>query len=708
MADFQFNNFISGLITDVTDVNSPENSLKEVVNMDISFDGSIFKRNALKESTTLAGLTLTGDNTKYWIWEADTAYTYRVVFDGVSLVFYDYTSGLLKKTLPLTATTSIDVNFGKNSCYVATGKDLFHVTSKSDGSITDKVDITLKVRDFSGLVDETTPGERPATLTDKHKYNLFNQGWGKTVKEYSLGTSRVDYNHVQVALGVYPSNSDNPTVALQENPDASAETRFRVSNLDTAYLGTSKAPKGSIVLSINDTTAPFDNSDLALSSTFIADTFVTELGKATTNKPTTVAFHVGRVFYSGISGDNAYTSTVLFSKLLNDNAEAGECLQDADPTSPDISEIIDTDGGAINIPEASRIFKLIPYKDTLLVFASNGIWGIKSEGGFSATIYQVYKVADVTPISGSVSLTEFGLAFATKEGLFTLTPDEVTGNLSPINFLLGKVQKYYNEITDIQKLSIKIAYDSSNKRLNILYKDLYNVYTNMLILNVPLQSFYTYKFTTTGIKNFIESPTSTFIDSEDEVYNSLGELVTTSLSESVTVPIKLAQNIPTKLEFLTGDSVVKIAALNGSDYNDLGEGVFEGTFTTNPFVFKDLPREKQVYNLHCQFKKTETGYIEDANGDMQLDNESSCLVQSKWDYSSSNKTGKFGTEYQAYRHKRLHIPDETLEFDNYTVVESKRKLRGSGKALQLKFTGESGKHLNMLGYSLDVKYRGMI
>ena len=715
--DFQYNTFINGLVTDATDTNAPENSLKESVNMDIGFDGSIFRRNALEAQLNLEYHTTPDDacTFKYLIWEADEGYTYRIAIQtfhigGSSymsyIMFYEYSTGTKLYTVNQLNSVAgeIDFAFGKNSCYIATGSDVYYIEANSDGSLSTKADIVLAVRDVAGIDDSLSLTSRPATLSDAHYYNLKNQGWGVTINEYSTATSRIDYDHVLADKSVYPSNSDTPTVALQENPDASEEKRFRTSNLFSSYLGSSRAPRGSVLIYINKES--LTNTENGFTRTLN----LTALGKCTLARPTTVAFNSGRVFYAGLTGTKEYASTIFFSKTLTSNLLAGDCYQDADPTSGEISDLIDTDGGTIPIPEANGIFKLESYKTTLLVFAKNGVWGVTgaSDAGFTATSYRVYKIADISPLSGSISLTEFGVVFATKEGIFTLQADQVADKLQPLNLLSSKVQTLYNNLTTSQKSSVRLAYDSSNKRLYIGYNDTAGVFKNILVFNATLQCFYTYEFEVDSVVGMFEAPDSFFIQSEEDIVDSLGDNVVDSLGDTVTVPIKISQNIPTKVEFLIQDTTLKMATLTSTSYSDMGTAPYNSSFTTNPHIFADLARQKQVYNLIAHFKKTETGYIEDVNGDMILQNPSSCLLQPRWDFAESATTGKLSREYQAYRHKRLHIPDETLSFTNFTVVSSKSKLRGSGRALQLSFSSESDKHLNMIGYTLDVKTRGTI
>ena len=116
----------------------------------------------------------------------------------------------------------------------------------------------------------------------------------------------------------------------------------------------------------------------------------------------------------------------------------------------------------------------------------------------------------------------------------------------------------------------------------------------------------------------------------------------------------------------------------------------------------DFSRQRYSPTIHTFMKKTETGYAEDGPT-----NASSLTVQPRWDFSNSATSKKFGTAQQVYRHKRAYVPTggaDTFD-DGYELVASRTKIRGRGKALQLKFTGETGKDAHLLGWSLH--YEGI-
>jgi len=69
-------------------------------------------------------------------------------------------------------------------------------------------------------------------------------------------------------------------------------------------------------------------------------------------------------------------------------------LSEADPTSPILVILLILTEGTIQIPEASRIVKIIAAKSSLIVLAENGVWEIYGDtGGFIATSFQMSKIS---------------------------------------------------------------------------------------------------------------------------------------------------------------------------------------------------------------------------------------------------------------------------------------------------------------------------
>ena len=114
-------------------------------------------------------------------------------------------------------------------------------------------------------------------------------------------------------------------------------------------------------------------------------------------------------------------------------------------------------------------------------------------------------------------------------------------------------------------------------------------------------------------------------------------------------------------------------------------------------------REKSIPYIWFYFTRTEDGFSDAGSSDFTLDNPSSCKVQAQWQWANHANSGKWGTEFQAYRLNRLYTPTGASDAFNYgeDVIVTKNKLRGSGKALSLYIKSETGKDMKLLGWAVQ-------
>ena len=96
---------------------------------------------------------------------------------------YDLTgalSGTSKGTAALLEPTRVVMANVKGKLMVTAEQiDPVVLSWDSDTSTIDPVILNLDIRDMFGIEDGLQVDEHPATLTDDHKYNLYNQGWYK-------------------------------------------------------------------------------------------------------------------------------------------------------------------------------------------------------------------------------------------------------------------------------------------------------------------------------------------------------------------------------------------------------------------------------------------------------------------------------------------------------------------------------------------------
>jgi hypothetical protein len=99
-------------------------------------------------------------------------------------------------------------------------------------------------------------------------------------------------------------------------------------------------------------------------------------------------------------------------------------------------------------------------------------------------------------------------------------------------------------------------------------------------------------------------------------------------------------------------------------------------------------------------KRTETGYTSTGGG-WEGDNESSTSMTAYWDWTDDAVSNKIGAATQVYKHVRAFVPSAADDVNGYPVVVTRNKVRGRGRALQLKFEGAADKDSHLLGFNIN-------
>jgi hypothetical protein len=598
--------------------------------------------------------------------------------------------------------------------------------------------IDLHVRDIWGIYDAKSGGklavdERVSTLSNGHLYNLLNQGWKSSASGGDISTFRS-------SEGVYPSSADIPSFGKKD------DGTFDSSLIEASYLGTTPAAKGKFILSA------FNRGvDRVAQSGITALNLDYEQGKITT-----VATYSGRVFYSGVTSDISqpdfetspnYTGTIFYSKTVENSTDLEKCYQEADPTSEDISELIATDGGTIKIPEAGLITKLLVKDTSLLVFADNGVWQITGPDGiFKATEYSVSKITNIGCISPrSVVNAEGNIFYWSDAGIYLLTADQITGLLVAQNITEQTIQSIYNEIPSVGKEYAVGHFDASGRQITWLFSDEEEYdgvryrfeYTKELRFDTVLQAFYLYElrryddigqfwnyygysedealnywrlgpkiagYMPTEVFNNTEYQENIEVDSQGQVEVNGQDVIIISVARSRGVSQTKYLTTSYQEQWWNPDDLIKLsfAEYVNSDFKDWGAFDAKAELVTGYELFQDTQRKKGINYLTTHFKRTEQEAI-NQGGTIIADNPSKCWVQAQWSFADSAESMKFGSEFQAYRLRSSQIPTEAGDYDyGQSVITTKNKLRGNGRALSLKFSTEEGKDCYILGWGLDV------
>lgn len=395
-----------------------------------------------------------------------------------------------------------------------------------------------------------------------------------------------------------------------------------------------------------------------------------------------IEFHAGRVFIAGMPAPE-HADTIFFSKIALKGSAYGKCHQEADPTSPDFNALTPADGGTIIIPGMGQVFRMRSLRNLLIVYTDQGVWevGGGQRGFFTADGYSVRKITEAE-CSSAMSPIHFdsGGIYTGPKGIFQIAPNEFTSKLEAKNISEKLIQTRWNSIPVANQKVVQTVYDDARKRILILYGDSgdnINQYANALILDLKVGAYYPFAF---------------------NVSNTEGVLTAYAITDSD------ASNSANKVKWtVQSTNNMKTCDLSQTDYVD-----YDGAESPLPYVVTghddigDFQRRRQAPVITVYAKRTETGYTQTGNG-WNGDNESSNLLTAFWDWTNDAVSGKIGSQNETYRHVRGFVPSGTGDVDGYPVVVTRNKIRGRGRALQLRFDGATAKDSHILGYTTNYK-----
>jgi hypothetical protein len=560
-----------------------------------------------------------------------------------------------------------------------------------------------------------------ADTSEEHRYNLRNQGWNKTIQVVGGGDA---IDKTGSVLGVFPSNSDVYSLGKNSNPSSGDYEKYDPNILKKNSQSKYQVAKGSFII---------DAFSRGQSRETVADD--AKINNLPIDKEngrfTTVAAYAQRLFYSGVKSDITepdsrspnYNNYIFFSRVVKSPEDFEKCYQEADPTDPGINSLVPSDGGTIQIPEVSRIVKIVAAQSSLLVFCQNGVWEVFGDtGGFYANNFQVSKIS-TNGVMDQNAIVQVGGNFIywSNAGIYTLITDNASGRFAPENISLKTIQKLYLDIPFLGKKHARGFYDEKENRVRFLYNDsdsysetnYVNKYNKELVYDLTLKAFSLFTIgelasNSPYVSDYIEIPN--FISSEEatNVLVNTDEVLVTSTDEViVNVDIEADRNSQFSYLTLVGTSWT-VSKANNTTFKDWvtedATGVnYVSYLVTGYEYYGDILKRKQVPYIQFYFERTEDGYTL-INNNLVLNNQSSCLVQSQWNWSDSANSGKWGSQFQAYRLLHNYIPANASDPFDYgdKIIITKNKLRGSGKVLSLYITSEEGKDMKLQGWAMPV------
>ncbi len=75
-----------------------------------------------------------------------------------------------------------------------------------------------------------------------------------------------------------------------------------------------------------------------------------------------------------------------------------------------------------------------------------------------------------------------------------------------------------------------------------------------------------------------------------------------------------------------------------------------------------------------------------------------CMLTGKFDFSVSDSSAKWSTPQQAFKYSTLRFNKTNNEFAYpYSVIDTRLRLRGTGKVLVYRYESEAGKDFELIG-----------
>src|SRR6056297_268128 len=713
------NTFIKGLVTEAGELTFPEDASVAELNCDLQRDGSRRRRfgfnyeagNSISDFT-IPNLSVV--TTKTWFNVGNEAGTeFLVVQVDSSLYFYNkagsnLSSNQVDTTRTSGVTYSVDlttyvkpISSGAgtapieatsiNGALVVVSPEInpFYITRDTDTGAFTETQIDFRTRDFEWQGNTTEYYEELASgsVTDERKYDTYNSGWFGDAGDAALTA--------YIASGFWPS-LNLPFFSAKQS-----DGLFNSLIWDRIHKGTTLTANGSFILD-------FFAKDRQTVSGLAGVNNSVEKGRFST-----VAAYAGRVFYSGIteSTDNN-SSKILFSPILVQGfSQLGDCFQANDPTAETFSDLLDTDGGVITIPEAYNIRKLHVFGPTLYVFAENGVWTVSGvDDVFRATEFSISKITETGLFNSNTFVSAAGRPYWwSNVGIHTLVAGEMNSVVEQ-NISLPTIQSFWEDIGREAKSKTIGIYDELNSRILWAYPNedetTETKFNNFLFLDETLRAFFPWQVEDAEDGSYIAGLSFysglgvsdieyTLVDSDgNEIVDSSGNLVVITQSGR--------DFSSTAIKFLTVDGNTGKASFgefSDTTFYDWGNINYSSFAETGYSFMGDLTTKKNAPYLTTYFRVTETGWTSLGNGSYSPLQQSSCKVSYFWDFSKTSSS----TPQQAYLPNKILVVDVndlgTYDYPS-TTVNSRLKLRGRGSSMRIRFESEEGKDFHLLGYEV--------
>ena len=425
---------------------------------------------------------------------------------------------------------------------------------------------------------------------------------------------------------------------------------------------------------------------------------------------TDIAYMSNKYFY--LTGN-----TVLFSQTVTDsNKGYGNCYQDADPTSEDISDLIETDGGYVKFETMGDGVALKTFNRGVLVFGRDVVWGLISpaDGIFTATAYDIVELskAGIAGAKSAVAVAD-NVFYWSPQGIFQIGVNAQTGStLFAQNVTQTTIQSYYNNIPLSSKNLCRGVFDYINNRIYWYYPTDANNPTKLdgcLMFDLTYGAFIPFKISeekSTDMVSVFETVDANEVEPSVFLYAGDNRVVTDDSYVSVVEPTS-KYNRYTAIQHVMRRKEGSLTSFGFCDYNsrdyiDWGSEPYESYMVSRPIMWESFARtgniisgtysNKQVPILQTLFKRTEEDYTT-VKGKYIA--QSGAYIRLRWGWSLSDKSNRWDMIQNAYRPQK--------DFMEHEYVESRIHVRGRGKSFQVEVRNDDNKDFRLAGINLMVR-----
>ena len=698
------NNFIRGLITEAGEMTFPDGASVDELNCDLRRDGSRRRRLGVETETgnVLSSFTVVDSeiiSTGDWVNVAGNAdLEFLVVQKGARLYFYNKAnlpnSGQLESGSVNLASYEHAGSSGAETvkCQFTSIKGNLVVSSPAIEALAIEYNVSAQtfsvtqinflVRDFEWQGDTSTYYNDDSTPSQNRKYDAKNAGW-------------------DAGNGAPTDLTKRLTHPWYSGKDADGD--YDATEFNRIYSGTTLTGNGHFILDF------FSKNRASVSG-------LSGLTKPTDPEPNRfrcVEAFSGRVFYAGLES-SANAGSILFSGLIETTDDLGKCHQVNDPTAEFLSDLLDTDGGVIKIPDAVKIQKLYAFQSSLFVFADNGVWQITGvDGVFTASSYSVNRVSRVGLLQPDTFVSADGVPFWwSRFGIHTLQSDPVSGQGQEQNLTINTIQNFWDSIDSDSKLKVTATFDGINKRIYWAYPDdnetVESKLNNFLILDIPLQAFYPWRIEDEASNTdcvvglaFYSGYGASNLELDVRTNSGVDDVVTSAGDDVVSEQISTFNTGDPAIVLLIRDGATNKLTMGGFTsigFLDWGSVNYVSYAETGYDFIGDAILKKSAPYLVAYCRLTETGFTGNETIGYTSVRPSGLTVSSSWDFNEN-----FSTPQQLYRKKFPVVVDpNNLNEYNYPedVITSRVKVRGTGRSMRLRYESEQGKDFQLIGWGM--------